>query len=263
MQNLSTSQTTGLSLELFHVQTNTSFELPPNLAVIRIGKPNDQILPDIDVSNLPDTDIVSRLHAEIQVEESTYYIVDIGSSNGTFVNNAKLEPETRYPLNLGDIINLGQEEKVTFIFQLKQNHLSSDNAAITNRATVIQPEIIGKTRQVQVDRTSKLIGILAMVGGVAFLAANTQIGIFLRIPSVLLLLAGIVLLIWRREYRLFGWFLIGLGITIMFFTGNVFASVNLLAILVTFILFIGGYQLYSTGKILNYSLHSLKRLGKK
>ncbi|MGF1934969.1 MAG: hypothetical protein RM347_011280 [Nostoc sp. ChiQUE02] len=46
MQNLSTSNTIGLSLELFHVQTNTAFELSPDISVFHIGKPNEQIPPN-------------------------------------------------------------------------------------------------------------------------------------------------------------------------------------------------------------------------
>lgn len=45
--------------KLFHVQTNTYIDLPLNLSVIRIGKPNDRIPPNIDVSNFPNADVVS------------------------------------------------------------------------------------------------------------------------------------------------------------------------------------------------------------
>ncbi|GAB1543631.1 hypothetical protein NUACC21_63070 [Scytonema sp. NUACC21] len=258
MQNLGTLETTGLSLELFHVQTNTSFELPPNLPVIRIGKPNDQIAPDINVTFLPDADIVSRLHAEIQVEENTYYIVDTGSANGTYLNDIKLEPKKRYPLKLGDNINLGQEEKVTLIFQYKQNLVSASNAPIVTKPTLLQPEIAKNVQQMPVDRNSKLVGMVLMLVGIVLFAANTQIGIFMRIPSVLLLISGIALLLWRRTYRTIGWVLIGLGIALMIFTGNLFASVNLLAVFISSVLFAAGYQLFSTGKVLNYSLQSLK-----
>ncbi len=263
MQNLSTSQTTGLGFELFHVQTNTSFELLPNLAVIRIGKQNEQIAPDINVTFLPDADVVSRLHLEIQVEENTYYITDVGSSNGTFLNGAKLEPRKRYPLQVGDTINLGQEEKVTFIFQYKQNLIVPSNAPIS-KPTVLQSEIVyNNTQPTQMDRNSKLVGAGLMLISILLFTANTQIGIFMRIPSVLLLIAGAVLVLWRRDYRTIGWVLIGLGVAFMIFTGNLFASFNLLAILFASALFAAGYQLFKTGKVLNYSLQSLKGLVKR
>lgn len=242
MQNLGRLQTTGLSLELFHVQSNTYFELPPNLAIIRIGKPNDQIAPDIDVSLLPDSDFVSRTHAEIQVEGSTYYLLDVGSSNGTYLNDTKLEPRDRYPLNLGDKIELGQGSKITFIFQYKQNQQSVISRA---NPTVIQPQ---KSAQIasnsgsQVDRTSSLVGLVLMVTGIIILSANTQIGIFFRIPGILLCIAGVAVIAWRRAYRNLGLILIGLGIAVILFTGNVFASVSLLAILTSSALFIAGYS---------------------
>ncbi|WP_017318160.1 FHA domain-containing protein [Mastigocladopsis repens] len=268
MQNLSTSQTTRLSLELFHVQSNTSFELLPNLAVIRIGKPNDQIAPDINVLALPNADIVSRLHAEIQVEESTYYIVDVGSSNGTFLNNVKLEPKKRYSLTLGDKIDLGHEEKVTFIFQCKRNLVFPSHSTPIRPDTVIQPEIVQpqiveNKKQPQVDRPSKLIGLVLMIAGIVIFSANTRIGFFVRIPSLLLCVAGVVFLTQRRLNRNIGWVLIGLGIAVMLFTGNIFASVNLFAILASSALLFAGYQVFNTGKILNYSLRSFRELLKK
>ncbi|MBD2775648.1 FHA domain-containing protein [Iningainema tapete] len=263
MQNLGRLQTTGLSLELFHVQSNTYFELPPNLAIIRIGKPNDQIAPDIDVSLLPDSDFASRNHAEIQVEGSTYYLVDVGSSNGTYLNNTKLEPRDRYPLNLGDKIELGQGSKITFIFQYKQNQQS---VISRTNPTVIQPQkadLIASNSGTQIDRSSKLLGLILMVTGIIILSANTQIGIFFRIPGILLCVAGVVVIAWRRAYRNLGLILIGLGIAVILFTGNVFASVSLLAILASSALFIAGYQLFSSGKILNYDVRSLKGFIKK
>lgn len=104
--------------QLFHVQTNTSLELPQNLGVIHIGKPNDRIPPDIDVSGFADSEIVSRIHADIRVEGDAFYIEDIGSSNGTYINNVPLPMGNRHRLRPGDRIALGKGDKVTFLFQL-------------------------------------------------------------------------------------------------------------------------------------------------
>jgi len=102
---------------LLHVQTNATIELPGNLAVIHIGKPNDRIPPDIDVSGFPDSEIVSRIHADIRVEGGIYYIEDVGSSNGTYINNAPLSMGNRHRLRAGDRIALGKGDRVTFLFQ--------------------------------------------------------------------------------------------------------------------------------------------------
>ena len=103
---------------LLHVQTNTLLELPAQLNVIHIGKPNDQIPPDVDVSGFPDSDVVSRIHADIRIEAGIYYIEDLSSSNGTYVNHNPLPPGDRHRLRTGDRIALGKGDKVTFLFQM-------------------------------------------------------------------------------------------------------------------------------------------------
>ncbi len=103
---------------LLHLQSNTPVELPPHLSVIHIGKPNDRVPPDIDVSGFPSSEIVSRIHADMRVEAGAYYIEDVGSSNGTYVNNAPLPAGNRHRLRAGDRISLGKGDKVTFLFQM-------------------------------------------------------------------------------------------------------------------------------------------------
>jgi len=103
---------------LLHVQTNINLELPNNLQVIHIGKPNNMIPPDIDVSGFPDSDIVSRVHADIRFEGNAYYFEDTGSSNGTYVNNTVLPAGNRHKLRSGDRISLGKGDRVSFIFQM-------------------------------------------------------------------------------------------------------------------------------------------------
>ncbi|MEA5417631.1 FHA domain-containing protein [Spirulina sp. CCNP1310] len=103
---------------LLHIQTNTELSLPQHLAVIHIGKPGGPIPPDIDVSGFPDSAVVSRVHADIRIEGGIYYVEDVGSSNGTYVNHNPLLPGNRHRLRGGDRIALGKEDKVTFIFQM-------------------------------------------------------------------------------------------------------------------------------------------------
>lgn len=106
------------SAKLLHVQTNTVLEIPQNLTVVHLGKQNDRIPPDIDVSGFPNSEIVSRIHADIRLEGDAYYIEDVGSSNGTYINNIPLPMGNRHRLRPGDRIALGKGDKVTFIFQL-------------------------------------------------------------------------------------------------------------------------------------------------
>ncbi|MBD2524254.1 FHA domain-containing protein [Nostoc sp. FACHB-133] len=103
---------------LIHVQTDRLIELPQNLSVIHIGKPNDRIPPDIDVSGFPNSEVVSRIHADIRVEGDSHYVEDVGSSNGTYINNLPLLPGNRHRLRPGDRISLGKGDLMTFLFQL-------------------------------------------------------------------------------------------------------------------------------------------------
>lgn len=115
------SSKTQLQLQtarLLHVQTDTLIELPPNLSVIHIGKQNDRVPPDVDVSGFPNSEIVSRVHADIRVESDAYYIEDVGSANGTYINNLPLSLGNRHRLRAGDRIALGKGDLVTFLFQV-------------------------------------------------------------------------------------------------------------------------------------------------
>ena len=117
------SAATQLQLQeakLIHVQTNTVLEINPNLSVVHIGKPNRQIPPDIDVSGFANSDVVSRIHADIRVEGDAYFIEDVGSSNGTYINHSPLLVGNRHRLRSGDRIALGKGDLVTFIFQLNE-----------------------------------------------------------------------------------------------------------------------------------------------
>ncbi len=104
---------------LLHLQSNTKIELPLDLDIVHIGKPNGQIPPDIDVAGFSDSEVVSRVHADIRIEGDTFYIEDVGSSNGTYVNHSPLVRGNRHRLRPGDRISLGKGDLVTFVFQLR------------------------------------------------------------------------------------------------------------------------------------------------
>ncbi|MCL4561125.1 MAG: FHA domain-containing protein [Chloroflexi bacterium] len=67
------------------------------------------ILPDIDLSPYDAFSYgVSRLHAALKVNKDQVAIMDLGSSNGTSVNGKKIPSSADYPLNHGDVVNLGR-----------------------------------------------------------------------------------------------------------------------------------------------------------
>lgn len=163
MQNSQRFPTTGLNLELFHVQTDTSFSLPPNFTVIRLGKPKDQFIPDIDVSDLPHANFVSRRHAEIHEEDGSFYLVDLGSSNGTYLNNVKLTPKQRHPLQLGDKIDLGHGGTVTFLFLQKRKVVSEFDTTLNNPPTVLQIEVVMNAKHKPREGLGGIVGLITRI----------------------------------------------------------------------------------------------------
>ena len=258
MKNRKIVKTLSLNLELFHLQSYTSFDLLPELSIIRIGRVNEEFLPEINLSKIANADVVSRIHAAIKVEGNTYYLEDLNSANGTFLNNIALEPHKNYPLRLGDRIDLCRENKVTFIFQYKQQYQPENSVA--SSATLIQSKPPATSFLSPVDPKVKFIGLAMMVAGIVILSANIRIGVFVGIPSLILLIAGIVLLLQNAINRTWGWLPIVLATVMILLTSNLSASANLLAILVSSTLLFVGHQFFINGKIPDYDLNRIKKI---
>lgn len=70
---------------------------------------NQPIMPDIDLSPFKAFDHgVSRLHAVIRKNAGSIVIMDLGSSNGTYINGTRIVPNIEQPLRHGDIVALGK-----------------------------------------------------------------------------------------------------------------------------------------------------------
>jgi pSer/pThr/pTyr-binding forkhead associated (FHA) protein len=67
------------------------------------------IIPDIDLNPYDAYEAgVSRLHANINITGQEVTIQDLGSANGTHLNEKRLPSHIEHPLNHGDILVLGQ-----------------------------------------------------------------------------------------------------------------------------------------------------------
>ncbi len=70
--------------------------------------------PEVDLSAMPGSDTVSRIHATIEHIGSGYMVTDLNSTNLTRLNGKRLEPDKATPLNDGDTLQFG---KVTATFK--------------------------------------------------------------------------------------------------------------------------------------------------
>ena len=59
---------------------------------------------------------VSGMHCQVEMQNGGYYLVDIGSKNGTLLNSKRLDVNQYYPLNHGDEIRIGNTVLVFEIF---------------------------------------------------------------------------------------------------------------------------------------------------
>lgn len=67
------------------------------------------VFPDVDLDADDPEAKVSRRHARITLREGQYFLEDLGSTNGTFVNRGRrLAPGVRQALNDGDEIIVGK-----------------------------------------------------------------------------------------------------------------------------------------------------------
>ncbi len=67
------------------------------------------IVPDVDLSSYNAyANGVSRLHAAIKLIKNQVVVLDLGSSNGTYLNGVRLTPYIETPVAHGDLIYLGK-----------------------------------------------------------------------------------------------------------------------------------------------------------
>jgi pSer/pThr/pTyr-binding forkhead associated (FHA) protein len=67
------------------------------------------VFPNIDLT--PEGGLeggVSRRHARIHKQRAQFFIEDLGSANGTFLNGQRLTPYLPHPVNDGDEVQLGR-----------------------------------------------------------------------------------------------------------------------------------------------------------
>ena len=70
----------------------------------RIGKAGD--IKDLELI----TNAISRKHADILKEQGQFYVVDLDSTNGTYINDKKIQPGVKEMLTDGVLVNFANAE---------------------------------------------------------------------------------------------------------------------------------------------------------
>ena len=106
---------------LIEQETGEKFILPSEEKTAYIGRINDEFPIQVDLSSIPNADLVSRVHAAIHREDEIYYLEDAGSANGTWLNDTELQSGSRFrkQLNPGDTIAFGRHQTVKLTFDLE------------------------------------------------------------------------------------------------------------------------------------------------
>jgi serine/threonine protein kinase len=90
-------------------QSVQTFTLDKENNLIGRADPHAQIFPEVDLTAHDPQTKVSRRHARIYRTGPKYYIEDLSSANGTFINGTvHVQPKTPHLLNNGDVVKLGE-----------------------------------------------------------------------------------------------------------------------------------------------------------
>jgi pSer/pThr/pTyr-binding forkhead associated (FHA) protein len=126
---------------------------------------------------------VSRRHAEISYANGQYILRDLGSTNGTYVNDARLEAERTVALAQNDLIRFGK--LVEFIFKVRTSSASISNpisqpgiALMEEMATGAMPALSAQSVPVLGQPVLQNDGALLLPGAVIPLAPSAVAALY-------------------------------------------------------------------------------------
>lgn len=132
---LGVAGTTQLIIASFYLPGHDEPIIVNGERVITIGRrdPKRRISPTIDLTEDQGAKLgVSRMHAEMNFVNDRYYLKDTGSSNGTWVNDTKLQPYQPHPVATGDQIRIGQLAIVVHLSLPQRDENGSISTMIDN-----------------------------------------------------------------------------------------------------------------------------------
>lgn len=114
-----TAAVTDLRLILHFMGSGQILELPPgtDFTLGRIDK-KSTIVPDVDLTPYKGHEWgISRMHAKLIVRGTTIQIVDLDSTNGTWIGGEILSPNMPFQLHHSDMLSLGKMKLQVLIYE--------------------------------------------------------------------------------------------------------------------------------------------------
>jgi serine/threonine protein kinase len=107
--NLTPARATAKLIVAGTTELDASFLLQKDSNLVGRTDPLSNIFPEVDLSRFDPQTKVSRRHARIWREGESFLVEDLGSVNGTVINDViRLEPRQPRPLDSGDRIKMGE-----------------------------------------------------------------------------------------------------------------------------------------------------------
>ena len=95
----------GKTVKLVTLNNPTRVEVVIDKPEFIIGKKQSMVDGVVSFNKM-----ISRVHCKVICDKSNYYIVDLQSANGTYVNNTRLQPNVPCKIKNGDIIRLANSD---------------------------------------------------------------------------------------------------------------------------------------------------------
>ncbi len=122
-ENVDNKKVNPKSFDWVDIFGNQTLEIYPDIIRLSIESQNKDIhvektsffvgrSSDCDIQF--DESLVSRIHAIFYYNDGTWYIEDLNSKNGVWINEIKLEPMKKHLLKRNDVIDLAHTEKLIF-----------------------------------------------------------------------------------------------------------------------------------------------------
>lgn len=94
---------------VLRAENGAFFPLRSKVTLIGRNDPKSGIFVEIDLSSLASNPkVISRRHAQIEQQGDRFYVTDLGSTNGTYLNGQRLTPREKRPLWDGDVLEFGK-----------------------------------------------------------------------------------------------------------------------------------------------------------